>query len=187
MKESGLSRRDFLKSAFGGAVLGTAAFLEACGKMSQEEIELMPLAKLDDIIDNPEKYAQVESIKTTGYIQEVGEEQTVRSVTRPTGKYVWSQAVLEYSRHLYKISEDAKMTGKILPAVSIRKMINNDEISVWENPPKGPYENVIKPSFPKTDEGQEYEIIGRVILAKDKNENGKYSFEIARIDLPESK
>lgn len=57
-----ISRRQFIETLAGSAVVGNAAFLEACKGLSPEEIEKLPSATVEELIKNPQKYANADNL-----------------------------------------------------------------------------------------------------------------------------
>ena len=62
-------RKKIMRALFLGSYL---ALFEAC-KPTRDEIDEMPLATIESINENQESYAELPMIKTSGYIEDLGE------------------------------------------------------------------------------------------------------------------
>jgi hypothetical protein len=172
----GISRRDFLKIGLAGSAL----FLEACKNLTPEEIKNIPLSDLDDVIKNPEKYAQADKVKVLGYLAQTGKE-VEHDETLPN-KYGPGYDIAS-TRYRYKIGSKPDMSGQALDAVSEAKITNFDSSPFgWDEQHRD--DNRLGRDFPKEERGERQQIIGRFRKAK-KERGVKYIFEIGK-SLPEA-
>lgn len=176
-----LSRRDFLKTLGGAAVLGETAFLEACRNLKEEELEAMSLTEVRDLVQSPEKFLNRERVKTHGWISEKGTRTHTIEQAGPVTKYTWQTDGVTYARHVYEITDQAGGVGNKLPAVSEEKIINFDVTPGLISGSESVNTNALKRKFPSPDSAFEYEIIGRVLKTKDMDKQEKYLFEIGMI------
>ena len=57
----------FRNRILAGFMLGTAAFLEACGGLKKEEMDKLDLIRIENVIEKPEAYTEKPLIKVRGY------------------------------------------------------------------------------------------------------------------------
>ncbi len=57
----------FRSKMLGALVISMSAFLQACGGLSKEDMEKMPTTSLEEVIKNPEAFAQMPLVKIEGY------------------------------------------------------------------------------------------------------------------------
>lgn len=178
-----INRRDFLKVA----LLSAPVFLEACNSLTNEDLEALPSNNIQDIKQNPEKFLEYDTIKIQGFVEQTGQEGKHEEYSLPMYKYVWENIDAKYIRFTYVVSDQPDMGGNKMPAVSQEKLVDYDindfgkALGISSPDPKQ--------FFPEAIKGTKYEIVGRLLKVKAK-ENGKveYVFEIGRlIKAPEKK
>ena len=184
-EQAGFNRRGFL----GIAAAGAATFLEACGKLTEEEIKSLPPIALAELAKNAEKFLGLKNIRTSGYVADTGKEVSQESYKMPANRYQWHEYEGVWTRHLYEVSEKPDMSGVKLDAVSEEKLVdyNIDGMGQLLDKSTSTGANVLDREFPKPIAGKKLEIIGRIIQFTDKNTGQKkYVLEIGRLLSEES-
>lgn len=163
--------------------LGYAALLSACGELKREDIEKMPLTKIEDVLKEPEQFIQIPLVKVGGFPVKIGTDK--EEITIPTfdtdedGDLVFkgfdhiTQEVDIYDIH----------TTSDLKSLALRGYAKGDTI-YFPNLPLEP-DNKRLSSF-------EYEIAGK-LHASGNGESRSYKLEIKgsvekpQLELPEKK
>gem|GEM_PF-5625170 len=142
-----------------GVFLGTAAFLEACGGLSKEDIEKMPLNTVEDIIKNPRGFSEIPLIKVRGYGEKTQEKPFSIPILIP--KYTSDNKfdgfnTIEKISDVYKIhSTDAPDSPYIKGLVERRELVEKEGFGKKRTPVFGQT---------KFEHHQKYHIVGKLSL-----------------------
>jgi hypothetical protein len=179
-KQSGFSRREFL----GAAAASVLVFSEACSRLTDDEIRAIPSTALDELAKNPEKFSNIDNIKTSGFVANTDKEVTHVSHYAPANKYSWHEYEGTWLRIVYLVSNQPDGQGVNLKAVSEKKLVDYDVDGMGSAIDKrtSTGENLLGREFPQPVASKRYEIIGRIVkMADKKTKREEYVLEIGKI------
>ncbi len=162
----------FRSKLIGALALGSSVFLEACGGLTKEDIEKMPLTTIEQIAQNPDILRELPLLKTEGYPVETGEKIVKIPIFRATkiGKTTFYRMDwITSKKNTYNIYSSKSLSGTSVEMVSDAKMTYM----------------VFVPSTPSdaisTPETHKHQIVAKIVKAKDKDNNERFVINLESV------